>query len=607
MPPKPARKPYAGETRRLLLAFDIGTTFSGISYCILDPGKVPEICPVTRYPSQEQVGGDSKIPTVIYYDAQGKPCAIGAETLKEGIEGDAEEHGWRKARWFKLHLRPKSGPGAASQEEGVPPLPLGKTVIEIFSDFMKYLRDCAKAYIKETHGAKLWTSLEGDIIYVLTHPNGWGGPQQSQMRRAAVLGGLIPDTEAGASRVSFVTEGEASLHFCLSNGLTVHGDDEDPTGILIVDAGGGTIDVTSYRKLPNGSFTEIAVPQCDFQGGAYVTMRAKAFFEELLEGTRYSADVETLTTRFDRNTKHVFKKEDEPHHIQFASARERDSTLGIRGGRLTLAGYEVAKFFAPSVKCIVDVIKQQKANSRYPIKVFVAPPLPSRALTDRFKTVFMVGGFSASQWLYQNVQEAIEPLGITVSRPDTHVNKAVSNGAVSYYVDGAVTTRMSRSTYGTPVIQYYDSTNEEHVKRAKHIKVHSVTAKPYIDEFFDAILPVGTMVEQTKEFKREGLRLSVKKLDELVRSEFKILSYSGKQKSSLLWTPDEPNKYRTLCKVEADISKVRPTVRKDASGETYYDVVFDIVLLFGLTELKAQVAYVENGVAKRGPASVIYD
>ena len=39
------------------------------------------------------------------------------------------------------------------------------------------------------------------------------------MRRAAILGGLIPDTTTGHSRLSFVTEGEASLHFSVHNGL----------------------------------------------------------------------------------------------------------------------------------------------------------------------------------------------------------------------------------------------------------------------------------------------------------------------------------------------------------------------------------------------------
>ena len=39
------------------------------------------------------------------------------------------------------------------------------------------------------------------------------------MRLAAVLAGLVPDTASGHSRLSFVTEGEASLHFSVHNGL----------------------------------------------------------------------------------------------------------------------------------------------------------------------------------------------------------------------------------------------------------------------------------------------------------------------------------------------------------------------------------------------------
>ena len=113
--------------------------------------------------------------------------------------------------------------GSEDGGESLPPLPPNKTVVRVFGDYMKYLYECAKSYIKETHGVALWSTLEFDIKYVLTHPNGWGGPQQVQMRRAAILAGLIPSTEDGHSRIEFVTEGEASLHFCRSNGLTLDG------------------------------------------------------------------------------------------------------------------------------------------------------------------------------------------------------------------------------------------------------------------------------------------------------------------------------------------------------------------------------------------------
>ena len=41
-------RPYSGPLRKLVLAFDVGTTYSGIAYAILDPGEVPKIQGVTR-------------------------------------------------------------------------------------------------------------------------------------------------------------------------------------------------------------------------------------------------------------------------------------------------------------------------------------------------------------------------------------------------------------------------------------------------------------------------------------------------------------------------------------------------------------------------------
>ena len=43
-----ARGRYSGLSRKLVVALDIGTTFSGAAYSLLDPGEVPQIQPVTR-------------------------------------------------------------------------------------------------------------------------------------------------------------------------------------------------------------------------------------------------------------------------------------------------------------------------------------------------------------------------------------------------------------------------------------------------------------------------------------------------------------------------------------------------------------------------------
>jgi len=102
------------------------------------------------------------------------------------------------------------------------PLPRKKTSVDVFGDFLAYLFQCTQNFITDTHanGPALWSAVQYDIQFVLSHPNGWEGAQQTKMRRAAVYGGLIPDTDEGKARIRFVTEGEASLHACVLNGLT---------------------------------------------------------------------------------------------------------------------------------------------------------------------------------------------------------------------------------------------------------------------------------------------------------------------------------------------------------------------------------------------------
>ena len=94
-------------------------------------------------------------------------------------------------------------------------------MVEVFADFLKYLLECASSYIQDTHanGPEVWNSVKSHIDFVLSHPNGWEGTQQTEMRKAAVLAKLIPNNSSGHSRLSFVTEGEASLHFSVRNGL----------------------------------------------------------------------------------------------------------------------------------------------------------------------------------------------------------------------------------------------------------------------------------------------------------------------------------------------------------------------------------------------------
>ncbi|KAJ7841610.1 hypothetical protein B0H14DRAFT_3457380 [Mycena olivaceomarginata] len=564
-------KPYSGP-RGLVFGIDVGTTYSGISYSILEPGQVPQIHQITRFPGQQDVGGDSKIPTAIYYDLGGIIRAEGAETTLAACVEQAEEDSWEHAQWFKLHLRPTvSGPE-------LPPLPHRKTATSVLADFLRYLFECAKKFIKETHTEALWASLQHNIQFVMAHPNGWQGKQQSQMRDAAVVAGLIPHSDAGHQRLRFVTEGEASLHFCIRNGLGTQAIDSGK-GVVIVDAGGGTIDLSSYRQIQRSDgykeYEEIAPAQCLFQGSIYVTQRAREYVQG---NTKYAADIDHIAQIFDTSAKLSFRGE-EFAFVKFGTKRDQDPKLNIRNGQLKIPGSDVKKLFEPSISAVVDAVREQCISA-----------VGGSATVS---SVFLVGGFAANDWLFSELKSRLESLTrLDVTRPDARLNKAVADGAVSFYIDHHVSVRVARFTYGMKCSEPYNAMNNEHLTRLVS-RYQGVSGEWLIPGRFSAILNRKMQVRETKEF-RESYNRRSSNLALLDHFSTELYIYTGGGDPQ--WLDVAP-----VCRIEANTSGLTkyPTYRPKVPNSTYYELKFDVILSFGLTELKAQIAWVENGVEKR--------
>ncbi|KAL7278333.1 hypothetical protein ACG7TL_008309 [Trametes sanguinea] len=346
-------EPYKGSVRKLVFGIDIGTTYSGVSYAILDPGEVPKIHSVNRFPGQENAAGYTKIPSVLYYKPDGTLHCAGAEaTLPDVRDLDALDLNLVYVEWFKLHLHPKR-------------LYTGKTAVDVLADFLAYLFQCALTFIFEAHdnGRSIWNSCQDRTEFILSHPNGWGGLQQGLLRDAAVAARLIPDGAVGRERVHFVTEGEASLHFCMRNGIT---DEVLQTGktVMIVDAGGGTIDVSSY------SFTSIAplsaeeaVPaDCVVQGSTQVDARASVFLKARLKNSKFGekGDIKTMLYNFNKETKPTFNNACNTYRIRFGSIMCNDSKVNIRNGILVLSREAMVSFFQPSLDAMLKIIRKQR-------------------------------------------------------------------------------------------------------------------------------------------------------------------------------------------------------------------------------------------------------
>ena len=112
----PEWQPYQGPAWKLVLVFDMGTTYSSVLYSILNPGDLPVICSITqwvvillqsslcsfsgKFPATDHVGGESKIPSIVYYDQEGIPRAFSGKALQESIIEKAKDEEWIKVEWW---------------------------------------------------------------------------------------------------------------------------------------------------------------------------------------------------------------------------------------------------------------------------------------------------------------------------------------------------------------------------------------------------------------------------------------------------------------------------------------------------------------------------
>ncbi|KAF8549070.1 hypothetical protein OG21DRAFT_1515573 [Imleria badia] len=582
----PNLKSYAGPTSKLVVAFDIGTTYSGISYCFLERGRVPEVLGVTRFPGQAAVGGDAKVPSLLYYDRTGNIKAAGAEVLTEGVLEAALTEEWTRVEWWKLHLRPKYLASSINPGNDLPPLPPGKSAVDVLTDFIKYLLHCAKTYIQDHHFAFTWSTFEDSIEYIFTHPNGWEGVQQQLYRRAIERAGLIPHTPEGRSRVHMLTDNEAALHFCVPN-LSAEIADQALQGVVIIDAGGGTIDLSMYSMTCNPIFCEeIAPAECLLQGSVFVTRMARALLEKKLEGSEHPRPNE-----FRQGTKLIIETDQDPTSLRVDRRRSNNPKYNIAFGKLKLMGAEATGPFNDSIDAIISAFEQQQKSATIPIT-----------------TAFLVGGLSINDWLWSRLQSYFKEKNINICRPDIHINKAVANGAVLSHVDREhhmIASRTTRATYGIIHAVRVQANNEEHVRREKKWE-RDPTGNRYVPGYFESKLRKGAHVREEMEF-RESFSLTERNTGDFGLQTVRLVCYRGSL-SDPKWVDQDQSAFSPFCTIRVDLSEAaNDLVLKKTAGRAYYQLDYDVIMLFGLTELQAYLGWKSKDGERRVAATVTFD
>jgi hypothetical protein len=392
-----------------------------------------------------------------------------------------------------------------------------------------------------------------------------------------------------------LTDGEASLHFCVANFLDADAiDPADSQGIVVIDAGGGTIDMSMFSMKSNPiSCEEIAPAECRLQGSVFVTRRARALLEKKLHGWDHSSaeEIAEFTREFDQTTKLVIKSDQEPAYIRVGGRRTNSPKYNIAFGKLKLTGVEATGLFDESIDAVIGAFEQQQKSTTTPITM-----------------AFLVGGLLTNDWLWSRLQSYFKDRNVNICRPDNHINKAVANGAVLSHVDRdnhMVASRVARATYGVICAVPAEGNNEEHTRRRGEWEMDP-TGDCYVPNFFEAKLRRGIQVREKMEF-RESFSLTESNPADFGEQVVRLMCYRGVL-SKPEWTDQDPSSFYPFCSIYVDLGQPAKDLvqKRSSSGQVYYQLDYDVIVFFGLTELQAQLGWMTKDGERRIPARISY-
>ncbi|PVF93781.1 hypothetical protein CPB86DRAFT_818517 [Serendipita vermifera] len=591
-----ASERYKGQ-ENLVIALDIGTTHTSVSYSYLYPGDFPEVRSVLRWPGQPESASDSRIPTIAGYQS-GRLVAVGAEARAFSDDDSIE-----MAIWFKLHLHPKSmrisdlppkynaEPGSETEIE-IPPLPNGVSLSRVYADLISYVYDYTRVFFISTtpNGANIWQRLARKMIFVFCTPNGWDAIQQGFLRSAAVQAALVMEQDADG-RIDFITEGEASVHYALQHSKSNQW--LRPGFIFAVtDAGGSTVDSTLYecKSAEPLRLEEVCASECVQAGGVFVDRAMWQLLEGKLQGSHFGDQeiVVLMGQRFEEKTKRQFDGGLESYSLQFGTSRDNDRQYGILKGRLMLSKDEIASVFANVIDRIVEsCLKLLRGR--------------------KISYLLLVGGFGESPYLRKILKDRFGSHGTEVVTVDEPTKKASAEGAAIWYIEQLVKARAVRFTIGTDLAILYDPRLPAHKEREASC-IDAPGGNKYILTF-EPWLQKDTVIDEAWEL----VKVYYDRWDDLPEDlgDYKVDVYAWEGQGETTWLKDDRgnllSQMRLLCTIQADLNPLRPHLQttRGPNGKTFWYTKFEVAVKFGGTRLQARLRWMEGTTQREGPVNVL--
>ncbi|KAK4545258.1 hypothetical protein LTR36_003438 [Oleoguttula mirabilis] len=423
---------------QLIVGIDFGTTFSGVAFAFATNTEAKEDIIVEWPGAGTQT--KQKIPTVLYYDQHQQVVGWGPDIAEALAPTGYPKPGVQKVEWFKLQLM-LSG-NTYIDPINLPPLPPGKSEIDVAADYLFKLRQAMRNQLQKTLG-EVFNREERNIKYFLTVPAIWNDAGKAATRAAAIQAGFLRDEND--NRLTLITEPEAAAMFCTKTGLLnlkIH------DAVLIVDCGGGTVDLIAYEVEEESPFTvaECTAGSGDSCGSTALNrnfsniLRAKIRKMKLPDGSKTAGKVYAKCIMdFENRIKADFRNNGQKWAVDVGIEAEFPEA-GIEEGYMTFTNEEILQCFEPVVNRILELVRNQ----------IIAIQAQNRALQN----VLVVGGFGASEYLFQQIKLHVPPqFQNKVVRPMDSVAAIVKGAVTAGITERVITSRVARRHYLMATLQ----------------------------------------------------------------------------------------------------------------------------------------------------------
>ncbi|CAB5125520.1 unnamed protein product [Rhizophagus irregularis] len=410
---------------KVVVGLDFGLTYSGFSYCHV--ANKQNICSNEIWPRGIS---QFKTNTVLQYDYEYNNVLLwGAPALASRPNRRIERN--KPVELFKLWL-------GNLDEHLKPHLP-----VDYKKAITDYLREIGKV-IKDKIATHWSVNFFENVLLVLSVPAEYSEKDKGIMRECAYNAGLINDFNS--KNLQFTTEPEAAAIYCMENKLNELQEDDIGMTFMVVDCGGGTVDLTT-RKLVGINPLQLEVKERirDFCGSTFVDKMFIDFLRKKL-GTRaiellmenYYNQFQFLVQGYCENVKEPFTgdnrefnyeldiEEYAPALLQYVDEEIREM-MEENGWMINIKYNDIKLMFDPIIESILHLIRKQLD-----------------VIQETCSKMFLVGGFCENKYLQNRIKKEFQDT-VKLIEVSAQPIAAISRGAV---------------VYGSNILEYKESDKE---------------------------------------------------------------------------------------------------------------------------------------------------